>query len=65
MRKPKRDLNDHLRHLQEEAREAEIVQRRVESREPAIDRLASEMRGIRAQNHFTELFISTVGGPRR
>lgn len=65
MRKPKRDLNAHIQHLQEEARQAEAVRERVESREPVIDRLATEMRGIRQQNHFTELFISTVGGPRR
>lgn len=65
MRKPKRDLEEHLRRLQDDAAKAEAVQRRVESREPVIDRLASEMRVIREQNHFTELFVSTVGGPRR
>ena len=55
------DYSAKLAELEEETQRALVVQGIVESREPFFDRLGAELTTMRLENHFTPLFIETIG----
>lgn len=56
------ELADKFRELAVKAEDAEIVREHVVSRESQVFRLRDELREVREKNHFTPLFIKTIGG---
>ena len=64
MGKSKSRAQSKLEELQHQAQEAEVKREEVVAREPTVRRLSKELGELRKHNHFTELFINTVGAPR-
>lgn len=58
------ELQDRFRELARRHDDAQRTQEAVTSREPQVIRFRDEMRQIRMENHFTQLFLKTVGGGR-
>lgn len=62
----RRNRNDELQErFQELARRTDdaVAQReQVTSREPRVFKLRDELRELRQENHFTPLFIKSIGG---
>ena len=61
----RRKLNRKLEELKDQAQEASEALVRVEAREAWVLRFADEMREVRRENNFTQLFLEKVGAQRR
>lgn len=64
MARPKIDVQGKMEELAQRAASAEVAKEEIKGREQLVRRFSKEMAGYREDNHFTDLFIKTVGAQR-
>lgn len=64
MSKPTIDVQRKMKELEQRAAGAEVAKEEIKGREQLIRRFSKEMVDYRTDNHFTDLFIKTVGAQR-
>lgn len=58
------ELRDRFEEIARRTDDAVAQREQVVSREGRVLRLRDELRDVRRENHFTQLFLKTVGGVR-